>query len=69
MHENLTWTCHSCGEERPDAQIDVATFPLKDFPGGEINIRYCNDRIECEQKAWAAGKRGEFPKRTIDDQE
>ena len=44
-----TWTCHICGEERPDAQISVYSKP-RDFGGGVIaqeNIRYCNDREEC----------------------
>jgi len=46
---NLTWTCHICEDERPDAKISVLTKPHT-FPGGVIaeqNIRYCNDRQEC----------------------
>jgi len=48
MMDNLTWTCHICREERPDARISVWTKPLG-LPGveGTQNIRYCNDRQEC----------------------
>lgn len=56
----LTWTCHICGDERPDARISVFTKPLT-FPeqenilgpikSGNIaasqNIRHCNDREAC----------------------
>ena len=47
--EHLTWTCHVCGDERPDDKISVFTKPLV-FPGGVVakqNIRYCNDRQGC----------------------
>ncbi len=45
---NLTWTCHICGDERPDAKISVLSKPLG-IPGVEAkqNIRYCNDRQKC----------------------
>lgn len=49
MMENLTWTCHICKEERPDANISVFKKPLE-INGqvmGEQNIRYCNDKSEC----------------------
>lgn len=47
-----SWTCHVCGEERPDAAISVlrrddsAAFGR---PPGSVphNIRYCNDRPAC----------------------
>ncbi len=43
-----TWTCHICGEERPDAKISVLTR-IKMFGPVEFqeNVRYCNDRNEC----------------------
>lgn len=49
---NLTWTCHVCGDERPDSRISVLTKPLN-FPGvvAEQNIRYCNDRETCRAGA------------------
>ena len=50
---NLTWTCHICEDERPDAKISVLTKPHT-FPGGVIaeqNIRYCNDRKACIEGA------------------
>ena len=47
------WTCHGCGESRPDSKISVATvdiskrFNLK--PGMvKHHLRYCNDRPECK---------------------
>jgi hypothetical protein len=43
-----TWTCHVCGDERPDALISVKTHHRKI---GQVefdeNIRYCNDREKC----------------------
>ena len=53
MFDDLTWTCHVCGDERPDAIISVHQrhrFLLGDVPVTE-NIRYCNDRPECQQGA------------------
>lgn len=46
---DLSWTCHVCGEERPDALIGV----YEDFEylprGGLVtaNVRYCRDRSAC----------------------
>lgn len=47
-----TWTCHVCGNERPDDKIsvystDVALGPVK----ARQNVRYCNDRPECVEGA------------------
>lgn len=49
MLRNLTWLCHSCGDERPDAAIDVMTRAFEVIPGvsGRVNLRYCNDRLVC----------------------
>lgn len=51
----LTWTCHICGEERPDDKISVLSKPLvingQVAPGGQQNIRYCNDRPACIEGA------------------
>jgi len=52
MIENLTWKCHICGEERPDNKISVVTYPLKNLEGAERNLRYCNDKKECIDKAF-----------------
>ena len=54
--ENLTWTCHICGERRPDACISVHTKDIsakyKLSPGAvKENIRHCNDKIECINSA------------------
>lgn len=47
----LTWRCHLCGSERPDAKISVfsRTHPIEDCGGATFqeNIRYCNDRPGC----------------------
>lgn len=48
----LSWTCHACGEERPDALISVFTRDLSpgyNLPSGTMkqNLRYCNDRPKC----------------------
>ncbi len=52
---NMTWTCHVCGDDRPDELIDVMTTS-KVSPNGvvfEQNVRYCKDRIQCEAGAIA----------------
>lgn len=48
----LTWTCHICGEERPDEYISVKSKSLN-IPGvdAEQNIRYFNDKPECAEGA------------------
>ena len=46
--DSMTWTCHVCGDERPDRFISV--FKAKHMVGAvevQTNIRYCNDRPEC----------------------
>lgn len=60
------WTCHACGATRPDEMISVASRTAR-WRGVEMtaNVRYCNDRRECEGRArviaeerakkWAAG--------------
>lgn len=42
------WSCHVCGEERPDERISVRSRQL-DLGGiiGQENVRYCNDRLDC----------------------
>jgi hypothetical protein len=48
MTDELTWTCHVCGDLRPDALISVRSrmVPLGTSKAQE-NIRYCNDRPTC----------------------
>lgn len=46
----LEWTCHVCGETRPDAAISVYTRERPQFLDGlplRENVRYCNDREWC----------------------
>ncbi len=51
--EPLTWKCHICDEERPDANISVLSKPLmiNGMACGTQNIRYCNDKTECIEGA------------------
>ena len=56
IHSPLTWKCHICGEDRPDQFISVFTTDISAkfrLPHGTIeqNIRFCNDRPQCQQKA------------------
>lgn len=52
--KDCTWTCHVCGEERPDEKISVQNNHIKigieEFDCIE-NVRYCNDNQECAEKA------------------
>ncbi len=49
----LTWTCHICKEERPDAKISVLNKPLmmNGQAVGQQNVRYCNDNPACIEGA------------------
>lgn len=46
----LTWTCHVCGDERPDEWISVFT-DSEPIAGTDaemtVNVRFCNDRRDC----------------------
>ena len=50
----LTWTCPQCRSTRPDAAISVRQVTT-DIGGITItkNIKYCNDRPECIDKAFS----------------
>lgn len=43
------WTCHVCGDYRPDAQISIYSKMSMIGPGipFQQNVRYCNDRPDC----------------------
>ncbi len=52
----ITWTCHICGDERPDVAIAVKATDIsedKGLPAGTLvqNVRYCRDRVTCTEKA------------------
>lgn len=49
--KDFTWKCDMCGKTRPDAKISVLTYPLKDLPHAERNLKYCNDDQWCLAKA------------------
>jgi hypothetical protein len=55
MPTELTWSCHACGEERPDDKIAVYTRvrSIENAGGATFseNIRYCVDRPDCAAKA------------------
>jgi hypothetical protein len=48
----VEWTCHVCGELRPDDKISVHS---RKVTWGEVpiteNVRYCNDKTECIEGA------------------
>ena len=51
-----SWTCHICGERRPDAIISVFKHDRSseyNLPDGTFveNIRYCNDKVSCTEQA------------------
>lgn len=50
---SLTWTCHVCGEERPDPCIGVLSRDRPTDLGVRVreNVRHCNDRRECAEGA------------------
>lgn len=47
-----SWTCHVCGESRPDDMIDVHSR-IRIVNGIEIqeNVRYCKDSTDCARGA------------------
>jgi hypothetical protein len=51
--DHLSWKCHICGENRPDARISVRSTPLiiNDMEVGSQNIRYCNDKQSCIEES------------------
>jgi hypothetical protein len=49
--DNLTWTCHVCGDERPDTAISVFKREHTGAVAFTENIRYCNDRPACIEGA------------------
>jgi len=52
----ITWSCHICGDERPDRFIGVFSTDISadiSLPLGTArqNIRHCLDRQECVLRA------------------
>lgn len=49
------WLCEMCLEERDDRDISVLTYDviIGGFPHAERNLRFCNDRDECRDRAIA----------------
>jgi hypothetical protein len=52
-HLGNTWTCHFCGDIRPDEKIGVVSVESKTNTGVEVkhNRRYCTDRLTCRRQA------------------
>lgn len=48
---NLTWRCDICGKEKPDNEIGVVTYPLKDLLGAVRNLKVCKYSGDCQKKA------------------
>jgi len=63
VEPELTWRCHICKKIRPDdkisvfkkdlSEVDVSDTEMPPFPKGfgQANVRYCNDDINCTEKA------------------
>lgn len=50
----LSWKCDICKERRPDEKISVHKVDISgnfNLPEGYVtrNIKYCNDREECQK--------------------
>lgn len=70
----LSWTCHVCGDDRPDEKISVANRPLAlsepwpyESPAPTFNVRYCNDRQACTVVARADGPWPTVPAKAVND--
>jgi hypothetical protein len=51
---DLTWTCHVCGDDRPDRLIGVHKHRLRHVQSRVVmdeNVRYCLDRPACAAAA------------------
>jgi hypothetical protein len=49
-----TWTCHACGQERPDHLIQVYSNSAPMMDGRTeltVNVRYCADSPSCQHAA------------------
>lgn len=57
VNKSLTWTCHFCGQERPDDLIGAVSRKNPQFPIITENRRYCKDRPKCVADAgeWVIG--------------
>lgn len=45
-----TWSCMVCGDLRADEQISVCSKSYEILHGRtqlRVNVRYCNDRLDC----------------------
>jgi len=64
--EYLTWRCDICHRERPDDCISVhkvdLTPPTYQQRGIMVrNVKYCNDKYECQQGAEHWGEHNALP--------
>lgn len=66
-----TWSCHCCGEERPDDAISVRKIDVSHHYGlkpgsAQHNVRHCNDRQRCIDRAARASSLTELLNRNAD---
>ena len=54
----LKLQCDMCHIDRAWDDIAVLTYPLKDLPHGERNLRYCKDNEICRRDALAKSQTG-----------
>ena len=54
------WKCEICSDLRADKYISVLTYPLSNLPGGERNLKYCNDNSKCELETQAKALTGKM---------
>ena len=48
--DRMTWTCHVCGDRRPDKKISVSSEKTQSSQSNHTfhwHIRYCNDKTKC----------------------
>jgi hypothetical protein len=53
IEQGVTWTCHVCGDARPDRMIRVFKQEYGEDAGAKLTIcvRYCADRPDCGEAA------------------
>lgn len=50
------WNYEICGKKRPDNKISVISYPVRNSPEVTRNLKYCNDRLDCQMKAIARAR-------------
>lgn len=50
-YQNLEWRCGICKNMRKSENVSTLAYNLVDVPRAVRHIVYCNDSLECEEKA------------------